>query len=87
MPHPYSFHACSQCQFSRAKGSPLHPGPAAVPLSLEAVMKPYMEGPWRQRLSLEQPVLVISQSCTYSVPPPAPPDTTALCSQPFPEQP
>lgn len=31
-----------------------------------------MEGPWEQRLSLEQPVLVLSQNCTYFVPPPAP---------------
>lgn len=73
-----------QCHFSRAKGSSFHLGPAAVPLSLEAVMKPYMEGPWEQRLSLEQPVLVLSQNCIYSVPLPAPPVTTTHCSQSLP---
>lgn len=35
--------------------------------------KSYMERPWEQRLSLEQPVLVLSQNRTYSVPSPAPP--------------
>lgn len=47
-------------------------------------MKPYMEGPWEQRLSLEQPVLVLSQNCIYSVPLPAPPVTTTHCSQSLP---
>lgn len=57
----------------QGKGESLHLSPAAVPLSLEAVLKLYVEGPWEQRLSLEQQVLVRSQSCTCCVPPPAPP--------------